>query len=116
MQLKYAVERLYQAGWSPNFSTAGDNNLETLPDGTLFPSARDIAREFSDAGLELAVKHNPKFSCYRATWAPAGEKIDPEKSADEQHGTVIGTCEREASVFALAQLLSARNESQLALV
>ena len=47
------------------------------------------------------------FSCYRATWAPTGEPLDPSSAADERHGTVVGACEREAAVYALAQLRAA---------
>jgi hypothetical protein len=63
-----------------------------------------VQREFAHAGLELSVKHNLMFGCYRATWGPVGEPLDPSHAADERHGTVIGSCEREASVYALAQL------------
>jgi hypothetical protein len=75
-----------------------------------------VQREFARAGLELAIKHNMMFSCYRATWAPAGEPLDPAHDADERHGTVIGACEREAAVYALAQLRTAQLEHQLAMV
>lgn len=104
MQLEYAVERLYSAGWVPN---AGDAS-ETLPDGRQFPSPQVIRAEFGRAGLALEIKHNPKFCCYRATWAPAGHRVDPDAKADERHGTVVGACEREAAVYALAQMLVAR--------
>ena len=102
MNLTYAVERLYEAGWQPWLEEAG----EQLPDGRPFPSVMAVQHEFSRAGLELAIKHNLMFNCYRATWAPAGEPLDPAHAADEQHGTVIGNCEREAAVYALAQLRS----------
>jgi hypothetical protein len=66
--------------------------------------------------MELAIKHNMMFSCYRATWAPIGEPLDPSAVGDERHGTVIGACEREAAVYALAQLRETVREHQLALV
>ena len=112
MNLSYAVERLYQTGWS----TMGEWDLDHLPDGRAFPSLIAIQREFARAGLELAIKHNLIFSCYRATWAPVGEAIDPAHAADERHGTIIGACEREASVYALAQLRASQLEHQLATV
>ena len=111
MNLTYAVERLYGTGW-----TAGAADSERLPDGRRFPSVIAVQREFAQAGLELAIKHNLVFNCYRATWAPIGEPLDDAHSADERHGTVIGACEREAAVYALAQLREARAEKQLALV
>ena len=110
MNLTYAVDRLLEAGWLP----VEHDDLERLPDGRSYPSLFAIQREFSKAGLELSVKHNLIFNCYRATWAPVGEPLDPSHAADERHGTVVGSCEREAAVFALAQLKAAQAESNLA--
>jgi hypothetical protein len=50
-------------------------DLERLPDGPAFPSIEAVRREFARAGLELSLKQNFMFSC-----------------------------EREAAVYALAQL------------
>ena len=102
MNLNYAVDRLLDTGWSPTECDAAD--LERLPDGPAFPSVEAVRREFSRAGLELSLKQNFMFNCCRATWAPAGETIDPNHAQDERHGTVVGSCEREAAVYALAQL------------
>lgn len=104
MKLTYAVERLLETGWQ----CTSDMECESLPDGQTFPSVMAVQREFAQAGLELSIKHNMMFSCYRATWAPAGEPLDPSHAADERHGTVVGACEREAAVYALAQLRSAQ--------
>lgn len=112
MNLTYAVERLLDAGWLPS----GDMDLERLPDGRSFPTIFTIQREFSRVGLELSIKQNLIFNCYRATWAPVGEPLDPSRAADERHGTVIGDCEREAAVYALAQLRNAQAELALASV
>ena len=112
MNLTYAVDRLYQTGWHP--STFAD--LERLDDGRSFPSILMVQREFARAGLELAIKHNLMFNCYRATWAPVGEPLDDAHAADDRHGTVIGTCQREAAVYALSQLREAQAEHQLATV
>ena len=111
MNLAYAVDRLYDGGW---LADAGDE-LETLPDGRAFPSVIAVQREFARAGLELAIKHNLMFSCYRATWAPIGEPLDPAHAADARHGTVIGACEREAAVYALAQLRASAVPAELQL-
>ena len=113
MKLHFAVDRLYEEGWLPSDMPSG---LESLPDGRKFPSVLSVQREFAQAGLELAIKHNIMFSCYRATWAPVGEPLDPSHEADEKHGTVIGACEREAAVYALAQLKAAMAERTLATV
>ncbi len=100
MNLDYAIDRLYDTGWMPGM----DGELEAGPDGRQFPSVRSIQREFAEADLDLQVKHNLIFKCYRAIWGPRGETLDPSHMADSRHGTVIGSCEREAAVFALAQL------------
>ena len=110
MNLAYAVERLMETGWCP---TDEEIDLERLPDGRSFPSVMAIQREFTSVGLELSIKQNLMFSCYRATWAPVGEAVDQQSHADESHGTVIGACEREAGVYALAQLRTAQLEHQL---
>lgn len=109
MNLDYAIERLYATGWHPGL----DIDVETMADGRRFPSVAMVQRDFARAGLELEIKHNPVFNCYRATWAPVGERLDPAHEADEQHGTVIGACERETAVYALAQLRSSQLQHQL---
>lgn len=107
MNLEYAVERLLDTGWCP----AGED-LERLTDGRTYPSVLSVQKEFADLGLELTIKHNLVFGCYRASWAPAGQ-AHAIGQTDESHGTVIGACEREAAVYALAQLRLAQTERQL---
>ena len=102
MNLTYAVDRLYEVGWQP----WEEVDFESLPDGRRYPSVLAVQREFARAGMELAIKHNMMFNCYRATWAPVGEPLDPQHAADDRHGTVVGACPREAAVYALAQLRS----------
>ena len=104
MKLAYAVERLYATGWT----VADDLGLETLPDGRKYPSVLAVTREFAQNGLDLSIKHNLIFNCYRAAWHPA----DPSELDSEPYrtGTVIGACEREAAVYALAQLREALAE------
>jgi hypothetical protein len=111
MNLNYAVDRLYETGWQPDPTMA----LDTLPDGRPFPSVLATQREFARAGMELRIKHNLMFSCYRATWGPIGEPPDDGKAADERHGTVVAACEREAAVYAFAQLRGVDQERPLAL-
>jgi hypothetical protein len=110
MNLSYAVDRLYEAGWQ----AWTEENPEQLPDGRAYPSVMAVQREFARAGLELSIKQNLMFNCYRATWAPPGEPLDPSHAADEQHGTVVGACQREAAVYALAQLRSVQPLGALA--
>jgi len=112
MNVNYAVDRLYEVGWLPT----PDCELERLSDGRRYPSILAVQRFFTQAGLELSIKQNLVFNCYHATWAPAGEELDPRHAADERHGTVVGSCEREAAVYALAQLVAAQAETPLAAV
>jgi hypothetical protein len=111
MNLTYAVDRLFEAGWLPDDLI----DCERLPDGRRYPSVMAVQQEFARAGLELSIKQNLIFNCYRATWAPVGEPLDPSRAADSAHGTVVGTCQSEAAVYALAQLRASQNERQLTL-
>ena len=108
-KLNYAVDRLFDTGWTP----AADIDLDRLPDGRAIPSVLGVQREFARAGLELSIKHNLVFNCYRSTWGPLTQPLDPASDADDIHGTVIGDCEREAAVYALAQFREAQAERQL---
>jgi hypothetical protein len=104
MGLAYAVDRLVDSGWAGDSTT----DYETLVDGRRYPSVAAVHEEFTRAGLALAIKHNLMFSCYRATWSPAGETPDPNAATDHNHGTVVAACEREAAVYALAQFHASR--------
>jgi len=106
MSLKYAIDKLCETGWYPS-STA---EMETLSDGRQYPSVLSVQHEFGRAGLVLSIKHNLMFSCYRAAWGPLGEQPDPDAAEDQSHGTVVAACEREAAVYALAQLRTAQAE------
>lgn len=105
--LEYAVERLLETGWCP-----AQEELERLPDGRPYPSVLAVQQEFASNGMELSIKHNMVFGCYRGSWAPSGE-VHAIGQTDDCHGTVIGACEREAAVYALAQLRVAQMERQL---
>ena len=100
MNLTFAVERLLETGWS----AVGESDLQRLPDGRPYPGVAAVRREFERAGLNLELKQNFMFNCCRATWAPRGETPDPDHAEDDRHGTVVGSCEKEAAVYALAQL------------
>jgi hypothetical protein len=107
MNLTYAVERLLDTGWPA--AGIGNSDLESLPDGRPYPTPEAVRQEFAAAGLELSLKHEPTFNCCRATWAPAGRSADAdaERSESSLRGTVVGSCEKEAAVYALAQLRAA---------
>jgi len=111
VNLTYAVDRLYEIGWLPEEAM----DLDRLPDGRRFPSVLAVQREFARAGLELSIKQNLMFKCYRAAWAPLGEPLDENDATDERHGTVVGSCQREAAVYALAQLRQSQSERQYAM-
>jgi hypothetical protein len=111
MNLDYAVDRLYEVGWVP---AETGTELERLGDGRRYPTLFTVQAHFGKAGLKLSIKPNLMFNCYQATWCPAEERVDPSHDADERHGTVVGSCEREAAVYALAQLIAAQAELQLA--
>jgi hypothetical protein len=110
MNLDYAIDRLYETGWNPaDNNGTGQIELEQASNGRRYPSVLAIQKEFALAGLELSIKHNLMFKCYRATWCPIGEPIDSSRQTDERHGAVVGSCEREAAVYALAQLRAAQS-------
>ena len=111
MNLTYAVDRLLESDWTP----APGMEVERLPDGRRFPTVLAVKREFARLGMDLQIKQNIMFGCYRATWTPTGEPLDSGQD-DPRHGTVIGTCEREAAVYALAQFRQAEVDHQLAAV
>jgi len=95
MNLEYSVDQLYDTGWAPEGRGAKAAELERLPDGRLYPSVLRVQELFAASGYELAIRYVQLFECYRASWtdrngAPAG--------------AVVGADEREAAVYALAQL------------
>ncbi len=96
MTLRYAVDRLYATGWTPEECEDVSHGDLSGGDSRLVPSVRAVRREFERAGLTLSIKHNIIFSCHRAEWA---DPADPERS-----GNVVGATELEAAVYALAML------------
>lgn len=96
MTINYAVDRLYETGWLPT----SDMQLERLPNGLRYPTISSVNREFADAGLQLSIKPHLMFGCCRAEWSP----VDGHPQADDLTGTVVGSCESEAAVYALAKL------------
>jgi hypothetical protein len=105
MNLDFAVDRLYEIGWIPG----DDAELERLPDGRHVPTVSTVKHEFGRVGLNLSVEHTPQFRCFRATWEPI-DKSSPAAPAHGKRGTVVGNCEQETVIYALAQLLKSRRE------
>jgi hypothetical protein len=93
MNLEYSVDELYETGWQPEMG--GSSELERLPDGRLYPSVLRVQEVFASQGYELAIRYVQLFECYRASWT--------DRSGAPM-GAVVGADEREAAVFALAQL------------
>lgn len=91
MNLQFSVDKLYESGWQPT-ETSG---CERLPDGRLYPSVLKIQGIFAAAGYELAIRYVQLFDCFRAVWTDA---------SGAAAGAVVGADEREAAVYALAQL------------
>ena len=97
MTLEFSVDKLYETGWQPDAPRlAGPApGLERLPDGRLYPTVLKIQEIFASAGFELAIRYVQLFDCYRAVWT------DRTGAAA---GAVVGSDDREAAVYALAQL------------
>jgi hypothetical protein len=98
MNLEFSVDKLYETGWQPDSppkSGAVAPGLERLPDGRLYPTILKIQEIFASAGFELAIRYVQLFDCYRAVWT------DRTGAAA---GAVVGSDDREAAVYALAQL------------
>ena len=97
MNLEYSVDKLYETGWLPGplSATGVSTGMERLSDGRWYPSVMKIQELFAGAGYELAIRYVQLFDCYRAVWT------DRTGAAA---GAVVGSDEREAAVYALAQL------------
>jgi hypothetical protein len=97
MTLEFSVDKLYETGWQPDAPRLGGSalGLERLPDGRLYPTVLKIQEIFASAGFELAIRYVQLFDCYRAVWT------DRTGAAA---GAVVGSDDREAAVYALAQL------------
>jgi hypothetical protein len=98
MNLEFSVEKLYETGWQPEggtMSATPDSGLERTPEGRLYPSLLKIQQMFAGKGYELAIRYVQLFDCYRAVWT------DKNGTAA---GAVVGSDEREAAVYALAQM------------
>jgi hypothetical protein len=98
MNLEFSVDKLYETGWQPEcgaLSSVLPVGLERLPDGRLYPTLLKIQEIFAGQGFELAIRYVQLFDCYRAVWT--------DRTGAAQ-GAVVGSDEREAAVYALAQL------------
>jgi hypothetical protein len=92
MNLEISVDKLYETGWH---AVSSDSGLERLPDGRAYPSVLATRQIFAAAGYDLAIRYVQLFDCYRAVWTD---------SSGTALGAVVGSDEREAAVYALAQM------------
>jgi hypothetical protein len=106
MTINFAVDRLYETGWLPEEGM----ELERLPNGLRYPTVAAIRKSFNESGLKLSITPHLMFGCCRAEWSPAGD----HPQSDELTGTVVGSCEREAAVYALATLRDQQADLRLA--
>lgn len=91
MNLEFSVDKLYETGWQPIDPTG----CERLPDGRLYPTVQKIQQIFAAHGYELAIRYVQLFDCHRAVWT---------NRSGTAEGAVVGAEDREAAVYALAQL------------
>jgi hypothetical protein len=108
MTINFAVDRLYETGWLPT----DDMELERLPNGLRYPTVSAVIHHFKNAGLELSITPHLMFGCCRAEWSATVN----HPRADELTGTVVGSCEREAAVYALATLREQQVDLRLSAV
>jgi hypothetical protein len=96
MNLEFSVDKLYETGWQSELPTGASppSGLERLPDGRYYPSVLKIQEIFASHGHELAIRYVQLFECYRASWSDR---------SGAPAGAVVGSDEREAAVYALAQ-------------
>ena len=91
MGLDFAIDELYASGWAA-LDTAG---CKPSGDGRWVPGIERIREELGRLGLTLSTKHVQLFDCCRAEWADA---------SGHALGSVVGSTELEAAVYALAQV------------
>jgi hypothetical protein len=91
MDLDFAVDALYQTGWTP----PADETLPRDTFGRAYPSPEQVAAAFADQGLVLTIRHIQLFDCYRAEWKDA---------VGQARGAVVGRSAEESAVYALSQL------------
>jgi hypothetical protein len=106
MTINFAVERLYETGWLPDQGM----ELERLPNGLRYPTVTAVQKTFRESGLNLSITPHLMFGCCRAEWTAMAN----HPQADELTGTVVGSCEREAAVYALATLREQQVDLRLA--
>ena len=98
MNLAYAVERLYQTGWS----LLGEWELDRLPDGRAFPSVSAIQRV--TRALEKAALSEERVAEFERAIDAADEELQPLRAFVLPAGTA------KAAAFHLARTVCRRAE------
>lgn len=91
MSFEFALDELYATGWSDLDSSGCSHHS----DGRAFPRPDRVKQEFAAAGVDLSLEKVDAFKCYRAKWSETDTGTPV---------TVVGACDAEAAVFALARL------------
>lgn len=89
MSFEFALDELYATGWSDLDSSGCAHHT----DGRAYPRPERVKQEFASAGVDLSIEKVDAFKCYRAKW-----------NEGEAPVAVVGACDAEAAVFALARL------------
>lgn len=91
MSFEFALDELYATGWSDLDSSGCSHHV----DGRAFPRLDRVKQEFAAAGVDFSIERVDAFNCSRAKWhdTDSGQQL-----------AVVGACDAEASVFALARL------------
>lgn len=91
MGIDFAIEELYETGWS----ALDSSGCERHGSGRWVPSVARVMREFDQAGFRLGIQYAQLFDCHRAAWTDLnGNPV----------GAVVGSSEHEAAIYALSQL------------
>jgi hypothetical protein len=91
MGLDFAIDALYETGWTAEDAPGCRNHV----DGRMYPTEELVRRSFEEHGYKLTVRHIQLFGCYRAEWRDA---------QGQAGGAVVGQTAEEAAVYAMSQL------------
>ncbi len=93
MGLDFAIDSLYETGWTAEDASGCSNHV----DGRKYPTeAHQFARALEEvAGYKLTIRHVQLFDCYRAEW---------RDGQGEPGGAVVGKTAEEAAVYAMSHL------------
>jgi hypothetical protein len=91
MGLDFAIDSLYETGWTAEDASGCSNHV----DGRKYPTEALVRQSFEEAGYKLTIRHVQLFDCYRAEW---------RDGQGEPGGAVVGKTAEEAAVYAMSHL------------